>query len=238
MKIKRSEQIACQDRRLTRDLSVSMCAQLTAVKLEMVYRLMAGTNINKIDELNAQRQRAYRMLLAKEYRNARILFDQLFDGTDTSIAKYLGYIHSQTDSTEYDPDIAIAFYKVAASGGDQYSQHALGGLLLQQNNVDDAIKWFICASDQGNVECSYILAGLLKLRGDTQAAERYFHRAVDQGHALAIEHLAVRYIVGRYGLKKIWTGVCMYFRNLPEYVRYARLHDRNHARLTDFVNKN
>jgi TPR repeat protein len=182
------------------------------------------------DESNAKRQHAYNLLLAKSYSAAREHFEQIFDGTDTSIAAYLGHLHSVKDSSEYNRNLARAYFKIAASGGDSYAQHALGGILLEDGDEEEAINSYKCASDQGNSECSYVLAGIYMRRGESELAEQFLNRAVDQGHPLAIQNLAVRYMIGRYGPGKIFIGVRMYIKNLRNLAEYAKGHAESHMR--------
>jgi TPR repeat protein len=183
------------------------------------------------DEIDAGRRHAYSLLLAKDYRGAKQLFEQLFDGTDPSIATYLGTIHSQKNTSEYNRDLSVAYYKIAAAAGNEYSQHALGGMLLEDGLEEEAIKWYKCASAQGNAECSYNLAGLFKRRGEDESAERFFRLAVQQGHPLAIQNLAVRSIVGRYGIRQVIPGFWLYLKNLPNLARYAKAHAASHSSL-------
>ena len=178
--------------------------------------------MSKSDTRDAQQQRAYHLLVTGQYREARELFEQLFDGHNPRLAAYLGDIYSMEESGEYDRMLAFAHYKVAAAGGHAHSQHALAGMLLEEGQEDEALKWYKCASEQGSAECSYLLASLLKRRGDSQASDFFLSRAADQGHVLAIQHLAVRHIVGRYGFRKIGTGLRMYFKNVRPLMRYAR----------------
>jgi TPR repeat protein len=157
----------------------------------------------------------------KDYLHARELFDQLYDGRYPQIASCLGYIHAQTGSSEYNPDLAIAYYKAAAQKGDAYSSHYLAGMLFENGEVDEAINWYTVASNLGLATCSYFLYAVFRDRGNMEEANRFFDRAVQQGHPRGIQQLALRYMTGRCGLKRIPEGFRMYFQNLPNFVRYA-----------------
>jgi TPR repeat protein len=176
----------------------------------------------KIEELNALRQEAYRFLKRKDYRKSRELFERVFDGKEASIASCLGYIHSRRGCEEYDVAKAIEYFNIAARNGDTFAQYALGGLLRDRGEIDKALDLYRKASENGSSACSYILYQNYRSCGDNGAAERYFDRAVQQGNPPAIQRLSIRYLTGRFGLKGIPFGIYMYFKNIPALIRFTK----------------
>jgi TPR repeat protein len=174
------------------------------------------------DQVNRRRQQAFDLLARKQYRQSREMFERVYDGQEAAIASCLGFIHAQINSAEYDYEKAVAYYQVAANQGHPYSQYALGGLLMQRGQLDKALEWYIKASDLGNAECSYAAFQLLRRRGDLTEARRLLDRAVALGHPIAIQRRATEYLKGQFGVRHVPTGIWLYFKNIPNLIKYAK----------------
>src|SRR5258708_7736273 len=105
---------------------------------------------SSIDALNATRQEAQGLFESKEYRKSGELFEQIYDGEDSTIAACLGFIHGRSNTSEYDPAKALTYYEVAARQGDVLSQRAMASLLINLGRVDEATDWCTKASESGD----------------------------------------------------------------------------------------
>lgn len=128
------------------------------------------------DELNAHRQRAYDLLLSKNYDESRRLFESIFDGSDAAVASCLGIIHSGAGPI-YHIGKAERYYRIAAEAGDLVGQYALAGLLKERDETQAALTWYEKASDAGDAPSSYMLSVLYDAHGAKDLAARFLDRA-------------------------------------------------------------
>jgi len=173
------------------------------------------------EELNSLLDEANALSKRKSYQKSRELFERLFEQIPLHAAAHLGFLYSKKDNTEYDRDKAIYYYRIAAEDKNVYAQLALGLLLIESGNEDEAIRWFCEGSRLGHDVCSYLAYDLLNKRG-SPAAEEFFLSAIEQGNPLAIKLRSAQKMRGAFGVTAILPGIIEYIKNMPQLVRYLR----------------
>jgi uncharacterized protein len=179
---------------------------------------MATLSPEELDSLLAE---ADALSKRKSYQKSRELFETLFEQIPLHVAVHLGFLYSRRDNSEYDRDKAIYYYKIAAEDKNVYAQFALGLLLIESGNEDEAVKWFCEGSKLGHDVCSYLAYDLLSKRG-SQAAEEFFSKAIEQGNPLAIKLRSAQKMKGSFGVTAILPGFIDYIKNVPRLARYLR----------------
>lgn len=108
------------------------------------------------------------------------------------------------DGTEifHDPEKAELWFRRSAETGNDFSEYALGKLLLSQGRTTEAVDWLQKAADHGNQHAQYRL-GKMYLSGDVidenipQGIEHLTHSAV-HGNQFAQYALGKLYLQGKF----------------------------------------
>jgi TPR repeat protein len=165
---------------------------------------------------------AQKSLQENDFRSARELLLKHFDGKSAEIANQLGYIYQNEGFVEKNLDEAIRFFSISAAAGNLYGMHALITALREKGKIEEGISWMIKASAAGSSKCSLTLHHHFSNLKNHDLAESYLAKAVEQGNALAKQRVAVRKMLGRYGIGKIAEGFREYISNTPEAIRYSK----------------
>ena len=155
----------------------------------------------------AQRYRAAKAVLQdvdaldEEHADAVKELEQLWSEGYTIAAHQLGKFYRDDLSTLRDHEKAELWFRLSAEAGNDFSEYALGKLLLTQKRIEEAMEWLGKAADHGNQFARYLL-GKLYLTGesvpkDVQKALEYLATSAEQGNQFAQYTLGKLYLLGR-----------------------------------------
>lgn len=155
----------------------------------------------------AQRYRAAKEVLQnvyaldKKHAEAVKELEQLWSEGYTVAAHQLGKFYRDDLSTLRDHEKAELWFRLSAEAGNDFSEYALGKLLLTQKRIDEAMLWQGKAADHGNQFARYRL-GKIYLTGesvpkDVQKALEYLTASAEQGNQFAQYTLGKLYLLGR-----------------------------------------
>lgn len=155
----------------------------------------------------AQRYRAAKAVLQdiytldEEHMDAVKELEQLWAEGYTVAAHQLGKFYRDDLSTLRDHEKAELWFRRSAEAGNDYSEYALGKLLLSQKRTEEAVSWLSKAADHGNQFARYRL-GKIYLTGDAvhkdvQKALEYLTASARQGNQFAQYTLGKLYLLGR-----------------------------------------
>ena len=139
--------------------------------------------------------------LDAEHAEAVKALEQLWEEGYTVAAHQLGKFYRDDLSTLRDHEKAEHWFRRSAEGGNDFSEYALGKLLLTQKRWDEAMEWLGKAADHGSQFARYRL-GKIYLVGesvpkDTEKALAYLTASADQGNQFAQYALGKLYLFGR-----------------------------------------
>lgn len=155
----------------------------------------------------AQRYRAAKSVLQdiyaldEEHAEAVKELEQLWSEGYTVAAHQLGKFYRDDLSTMRDHEKAELWFRLSAEAGNDFSEYALGKLLLSQERTEEAMQWLGKAADHGNQFARYRL-GKIYLTGesvpkDVQKALEYLTASAEQGNQFAQYTLGKLYLLGR-----------------------------------------
>lgn len=155
----------------------------------------------------AQRYRAAKEVLqdvcALDEKHAEAVkeLEQLWSEGYTVAAHQLGKFYRDDRSTLRDHEKAELWFRLSAEAGNDFSEYALGKLLLTQKRTEEAMHWLGKAADHGNQFARYRL-GKVYLSGesvpkDVQKALEYLTASAEQGNQFAQYTLGKLYLLGR-----------------------------------------
>lgn len=155
----------------------------------------------------AQRYRAAKEVLQNIYaldeKHAEAVkeLEQLWSEGYTVAAHQLGKFYRDDLSTLRDHEKAELWFRLSAEAGNDFSEYALGKLLLTQERTEEAMLWLGKAADHGNQFARYRL-GKIYLTGesvpkDMEKALEYLTASAEQGNQFAQYTLGKLYLLGR-----------------------------------------
>lgn len=155
----------------------------------------------------AQRYRAAKAVLQDiyaldaEHADAVKALEQLWEEGYTVAAHQLGKFYRDDLSTLRDHEKAEQWFRLSAEAGNDFSEYALGKLLLTQKRTVEAMEWLGKAADHGSQFAQYRL-GKIYLTGesvpkDVEKALAYLTASADQGNQFAQYTLGKLYLLGR-----------------------------------------
>ena len=155
----------------------------------------------------AQRYRAAKAVLQDiyaldaEHAEAVKALEQLWEEGYTVAAHQLGKFYRDDLSTLRDHEKAEEWFRRSEEAGNDFSEYALGKLLLTQKRWEEALGWLGKAADHGNQFARYRL-GKIYLAGesvpkDVAKALAYLTASADQGNQFAQYTLGKLYLLGR-----------------------------------------
>ena len=108
------------------------------------------------------------------------------DERRADMAFEMGMAFKNGDGVEQDPEMAVAFFLIAAQLGHVLGQMAVGSYYYALNDCDEAIKWIGMAAELGNAEALFNM-GVFYMEGmgcdqDMELSAKYFHRAARRRH--------------------------------------------------------
>ena len=139
--------------------------------------------------------------LDAEHTEAVKALEQLWEEGYTVAAHQLGKFYRDDLSTLRDHEKTEHWFRRSAEAGNDFSEYALGKLLLTQKRWDEAMEWLGKAADHGSQFARYRL-GKIYLVGesvpkDTEKALAYLTASADQGNQFAQYTLGKLYLLGR-----------------------------------------
>lgn len=139
--------------------------------------------------------------LDAEHTEAVKALEQLWEEGYTVAAHQLGKFYRDDLSTLRDHEKAEQWFRCSAEAGNDFSEYALGKLLLTQKRTVEALEWLDKAAEQGNQFARYRL-GKIYLTGepvpkDVEKALAYLIASADQGNQFAQYTLGKLYLLGR-----------------------------------------
>lgn len=154
----------------------------------------------------AQRYRAAKAVLQDiyaldaEHAEAVKELEQLWSEGYTVAAHQLGKFYRDDLSTLRDHAKAEMWFRLSAEAGNDFSEYALGKLLLNQEHTEEAMQWLGKATDHGNQFARYRL-GKIYLTGesvpkDVEKALGYLTASAEQGNQFAQYTLGKLYLLG------------------------------------------
>ncbi|MBR1497925.1 MAG: SEL1-like repeat protein [Oscillospiraceae bacterium] len=116
-------------------------------------------------------------------------------------AHRLGKAYRDGTGVRADAEKAVEWFRRSADAGNDYSEYALGKLLLEQNRVTEALEYLTRAAKRGNQHAQYRLGKLYltseKTGKDTGAGLSWLGEAAAQGNQFAQYALGKLYLQGR-----------------------------------------
>ena len=154
----------------------------------------------------AQRYRAAKAVLQdiyaldEEHAEAVKELEQLWSEGYTVAAHQLGKFYRDDLSTMRDHEKAEQWFRLSAEAGNDFSEYALGKLLLNQERAEEAMQWLGKAANHGNQFARYRL-GKIYLTGesvpkDVEKALGYLTASAKQGNQFAQYTLGKLYLLG------------------------------------------
>lgn len=154
----------------------------------------------------AQRYRAAKAVLQdiyaldEEHAEAVKELEQLWSEGYTVAAHQLGKFYRDDLSTMRDHEKAEQWFRLSAEAGNDFSEYALGKLLLNQKRAEEAMQWLGKAANHGNQFARYRL-GKIYLTGesvpkDVEKALEYLTASAKQGNQFAQYTLGKLYLLG------------------------------------------
>lgn len=139
--------------------------------------------------------------LDAEHAEAVKALEQLWEEGYTVAAHQLGKFYRDDLSTLRDHEKAEQWFRRSVEAGNDFSEYALGKLLLTQKRTVEALEWLGKAADHGNQFARYRL-GKIYLAGefvpkDVEKALVYLTASADQGNQFAQYTLGKLYLLGR-----------------------------------------
>lgn len=136
-----------------------------------------------------------------EHAEAVKALEQLWEEGYTVAAHQLGKFYRDDLSTLRDHEKAKEWFRRSAEAGNDFSEYALGKLLLTQKRTVEALEWLDKAAEQGNQFARYRL-GKIYLTGefvpkDVEKALAHLTASADQGNQFAQYALGKLYLLGR-----------------------------------------
>ena len=133
--------------------------------------------------------------------------ERLWDEGCIVAAHQLGKAYRDGLGVKVDADKAVEWFRYGAEAGSDYSEYALGELLLERGDTAGGVSSLTRAAKRGNQYAQYTL-GKLYLLGrevprDEEPAPRYLERAAAQGNVYAqycLDHMEDRQGGGSVGL--------------------------------------
>jgi TPR repeat protein len=86
-----------------------------------------------------------------------------------------------------DPDPELL--RAAAEAGDSMAMIALGMMLVQSGELEEAERWLTPGAEAGDTLAMFGLGGVLSAQGDDEAAERWLERAAESGEYVLMDVL-------------------------------------------------
>ena len=155
----------------------------------------------------AQRYRAAKAVLQDiyaldaEHAEAVKALEQLWEEGYTVAAHQLGKFYRDDLSTLRDHANAEQWFRRSAEAGNDFSEYALGKLLLTQKRWDEAMEWLDKAAERGNQFARYRLGKTYltdeSVPKDVEKALAYLTASADQGNQFAQYTLGKLYLLGR-----------------------------------------
>ena len=139
--------------------------------------------------------------LDEEHAEAVRVLEQLWVEGYTVAAHQLGKFYRDDLSTMRDHEKAERWFRLSAEAGNDFSEYALGKLLLAQKRTGEAVRWLDKAAGHGNPFAQYLL-GKLYLTGESVAKDaakalEYLTAAARQENPFAQYTLGKLYLLGR-----------------------------------------
>lgn len=138
--------------------------------------------------------------LDEEHAEAVKELEQLWSEGYTVAAHQLGKFYRDDLSTMRDHEKAEQWFRLSAEAGNDFSEYALGKLLLNEERTEEAMQWLGKAADHGNQFARYRL-GKIYLTGesvpkDVEKALEYLTASAEQGNQFAQYTLGKLYLLG------------------------------------------
>ena len=138
--------------------------------------------------------------LDEEHAEAVKELEQLWSEGYTVAAHQLGKFYRDDLSTMRDHEKAEQWFRLSAEAGNDFSEYALGKMLLNQERTEEAMQWLGKAEDHGNQFARYRL-GKIYLTGesvpkDVEKALEYLTVSAKQGNQFAKYTLGKLYLLG------------------------------------------
>lgn len=160
-----------------------------------------------IYEQAMQYQNAKRMLqdeLAdkEDLDEARAILERLWNEGYTTAAHQLGKLYRDGRGVERNRTESVFWFRRSAEAGNDYSQYALGKLLIETGDVQDGIHWLELAATQNNQYARYrlgkiYLSGMPDVPKDVDKALEYLVAAAKQGNQYAQYTLGKMLLLGK-----------------------------------------
>ena len=136
-----------------------------------------------------------------EVLEARDLLEALWEEGYTVAAHQLGKLYRDGISTIPNKETAAMWFRRSAEAGNDFSQYALGKLLLEEGDKREAVRWLEKAAEAGNQHARYRV-GKLYLEGavvnkEVAKAIEYLTASARQGHQYAQYTLGKLYLLGK-----------------------------------------
>ncbi|MBY5590896.1 sel1 repeat family protein [Rhizobium leguminosarum] len=169
-----------------------------------------------MDSLTASKMNdeAYSLLKQGNYAHSLAIYLELeADGYGRLLSPNIGYIYDNMQPR--DVHKAKYYYGRAVDEGDAYAMHSLGGLLLEEGDLNGAAHLYDLAVKSGNTDCCYPLYITLKRLGATSDANAALDAAARHGDPFAIRDQSRRRLSGKDGFLNVFRGVAQYLGNIP-----------------------
>ena len=151
---------------------------------------------------NAKRMLQDELAGKEELDEARATLERLWDEGYTTAAHLLGKLYRDGKSVERNRTESVFWFRRSAEVGNDYSQYALGKLLIEDGEVQAGIHWLELAAAQSNQYARYrlgkiYLSGMPDVPKDVNKALEYLVAAAKQGNQYAQYTLGKMLLLGK-----------------------------------------
>ncbi len=151
---------------------------------------------------NAKRMLQDELAGKEDLDEARATLERLWDEGYTTAAHLLGKLYRDGRGVERNSTESLFWFRRSAEAGNDYSQHALGKLLIENGDVQAGIHWLELAATQNNQYARYrlgkiYLSGMPDVPKDVDKALEYLVAAAKQGNQYAQYTLGKMLLLGK-----------------------------------------
>lgn len=151
---------------------------------------------------NAKRMLQDELAGKEDLDEARATLERLWDEGYTTAAHLLGKLYRDGRGVERNSTESLFWFRRSAEAGNDYSQYALGKLLVERGDAQAGIHWLEKAAAQSNQYAQYrlgkiYLSGMTGIPKDLDKALEYLVAAAKQGNQYAQYTLGKMLLLGK-----------------------------------------
>ena len=153
------------------------------------------------------------LISQRRYKAAFGIYSELANRGYPACRAYAGWMLYEGVGVEKDRERAIDCFRQAAEEGSREGMFYLGRVLTAKGQHADAIPWYQEAAALRYPPALYRL-GIAHLEGTGVVRNRglgleLLQQAASAGNVLAKRKIAIEFISGRFGIRRVFAGLCL-----------------------------